>query len=336
MKIAVVSKLWEPTTPESTGGTGASVGYLCHELKKMGHEVTLFASSDSTQEVKLVSVKDSGSFRSQYSEVAEFLNISQAFDKRRDFDVIHCNNEHKSLFFGAVSSTPSLHAVRYGEFFSDELNVFERYRHLNFVGISEAVKKMLPELNWRGIVHNGLDIDKFPYNGNKEDYLLFLARLSSQKGPDVAIRVAKKLGKKLIIAGKRADSDAAYLAEKVDPYIDGEQIRYVGEVDFPTKINLYSKAACLLHPINYIEAFGMTLIESLACGTPVIAFDKGAISEVIETGKTGFVISSEDEMLESIKNLAKIDPLLCRQTVEERFTVAKMAQGYEKLYKEIK
>jgi len=165
---------------------------------------------------------------------------------------------------------------------------------------------------------------------------LFLARLSSQKGPDVAIRVAKKLGKKLIIAGKRADSDAAYLAEKVDPYIDGEQIRYVGEVDFPTKINLYSKAACLLHPINYIEAFGMTLIESLACGTPVIAFDKGAISEVIETGKTGFVISSEDEMLESIKNLAKIDPLLCRQTVEERFTVAKMAQGYEKLYKEIK
>lgn len=335
MKIAIVSKLWEPTTPTSTGGTGASIGYLCHELKKRGHELTLFASSDSTQEVKLVGGRDSSLFRQQYSEPAEFLNISQAFCRQQEFDIIHCNNEYKSLFFGAASSTPSLHAVRYGEFFADELDVFERYRYLNFVGISQAVKKLLPNLNWRGLVYNGLDIEKFPYRENKEDYLLFLARLSPQKGLDTAIRVAKKLGRKLIIAGKKVASDAAYLAEKVEPYIDGEQIKYIGEVDFATKINLYSRASCLLHPVDYIEAFGMTLIESLACGTPVVAFNRGAISEVIETGKTGFVVNNEDEMVEAVQNLAAIKPLDCRRRVVENFTAEKMAAGYEQIYKEI-
>lgn len=335
MKIAIVSKLWEPTAPDSTGGTGASVGYLCHELKKRGHEVTLFASSDSTKEVKLVGGRDSNLFRQQYSEPAEFLNISQAFDRRHEFDIIHCHNEYKSLFLGTASQTPSLHTVRYGEFFTDELAVFDRYRHLNFAGISQTVKDLLPNLNWRGVVYNGLDASKFKFRDNKEDFLLFLARLSPQKGPDAAIRVAKNLGRKLVIAGKKAPADAAYLAEKVDPFIDGNQIKYVGEVDFATKVALYSQAACLLHPINFIEAFGMTLIESMACGTPVVAFNKGAISEVIENGKSGFVVNNEEEMIEAIKSLSAIRPQDCRQRVEESFTVDKMAAGYEKIYQDL-
>ena len=335
MKIAIVSKLWEATAPDSTGGTGASVGYLCHELKKRGHEVTLFASSDSTRQVELCGGQDSASFRRQYSEPAEFLNISRAFDRRFKFDLIHCNNEYKSLFFGAASSTPSLHAVRYGEFFSDELAVFDQYRHLNFVGISRAIKNMLPDLNWRGLVYNGLDVDQFPYRAEKEDYLLFLGRLSPQKGPDAAIRVAKKSGRKLIIAGKRSASDTAYLNEMVDPYIDGDQIRYIGEADFRTKIDLYSRAAALLHPINCTEAFGMTLIEAMACGTPVLAFNRGSIPEVIDNGKTGFIVNSEEEMIGAVKSLAGIQARDCRRRVEENFSVEKMADGYERIYREM-
>ena len=335
MKIAVVSKLWEATSPVATGGTGACVGYLVEELQKRGHEVSLFAASDSMRSVELVGDRSSGDFRRHYSEPIEYLNIAAAFDRRCAFDVIHCHNEYKSLFFGAASATPSLHTVRYGEFFSDELAVFDRFRHLNFASISQAVKNMLPDLNWRGVVQNGLDLRRFPFCAVKEDYLLFLARLSPQKGPDIAIRIAQAAGKRLIMAGKRSDKDAAYLAEKVDPFIDGERIKYLGEVDFATKIDLLARATALLHPISYLEAFGMTIIEAMACGTPVIAFDRGAIPEVIVHGRTGFIVTGEAEMIETVGRVGVIKPADCRRHVEENFTVEKMAEGYEKLYHQI-
>lgn len=335
MKIAIVSKLWEATSPDSTGGTGAAVGYLVKELRQRGHDVTLFATSDSIADGNLVSSISSHDFRSQYSETQEFFNIASAFDRRRDFDIIHCHNEFKSLFFGAASSVPSLHTVRYGEFFSDELKIFNSFKHLNFVGISQAVRDMLPDLNWQGVVHNGLDLKRFPYLEQKEDYLLFLARLSPQKGPDAAIRVANKLGRRLILAGKRSERDSKYLQKMVDPFIDGDRIKYLGEVDFSTKTELLSKAACLLHPITCPEAFGMTIIEAMACGTPVISYRPGAIEEIIIDHKTGFIVDSEEEIIEAIGRLSEIRATYCRQRVENNFTVARMADGYEKIYQRI-
>ncbi len=331
----MVSKLWEATSPEARGGTGAAVGYLTAELRRRGHQVTLFAASDSLAGEQLVSNLSSDEFRASYSEPQEFMNIAAAFDRRQSFDVIHCHNEYKSLFFGAASATPSLHTVRYGEFFADEREVFRRYSHLNFAGISAAVKNSLPFLNWRGIVPNGLDLEKFAFSDQKEDYLLFLARLSPQKGPDVAIRIARRLKKRLILAGKRSAQDASYLAAKVDPFIDGDQICYVGELDFANKVALLLRAAALLHPISCPEAFGMSFIESMACGTPVIAYDLGAISEVIVSEETGFIVSSEDEMAEAVRRLSSIRPAACRQRVEENFTAARMASGYEKIYAEL-
>lgn len=330
----MVSKLWEATAPEATGGTGAAVGYLVRELQRRGHEITLFASTDS-QAASLVAERSAAAFRQGYSEPIEYLNIAAAFDRRRNFDLIHCHNEYKSLFFGAASPTPSLHTVRYGEFFADERLIFERYRQLNFAGISNFIKGMLPDLNWQGIVPNGLDVSLFPYQEQKEGYLLFLARLSPQKGPDAAIRVAKKLGKKLIMAGKRTEHDAAYLAEKVDPFIDGEQIVYVGEADFSTKAELLAGADCLLHPIVCPEAFGMALIEAMACGTPVIAYDRGAVKEVLAAGETGFIVSREEEMAAAVGRLGELKPGNCRARVENYFSVAKMADGYEKIYRQI-
>lgn len=335
MKIAIVSKLWEATEPESTGGTGAVVGYLTEELLRRGHDVTLFASSDSRTGAKLIPGPSSLDFRARYSEPQELANIAAAFDRRHHFDIIHCHNEYKSLFFGAASATPSLHSVRFGEFFADELAVFERYRHLNFVSISQAVKNMLPALNWRGLVYNGLDFNRFQYRKQKQDYLLFLGRLSPQKGPDVAIRVAKKLNKKLILAGKKSAADTSYLQEKVEPFIDGQNIRYLGEVGFMQKVKLLAGAIALLHPAQILEAFGMTLIEAMACGTPVVAFDQGAIKEVIADGQTGFVVKTEDEMIEALGQLDKISALICRKRVEDCFSVEKMVDGYEAIYRDI-
>jgi len=337
MKIGIVSKLWEPTCPKSTGGTGSSVGTLVESLAKRGHNVTLFASSDSTKKVNLISNVSSSDFRNNYSESLEYFNIAQAFDKKWDFDIIHCHTEYKSLFFDNIEKTPVLHTIRYGEFFDHEKQVLNYYKNRNFAGISQFVKQMLPELNWQGIIYNGIDLNLFPFNENKQDYLLFLARLTPQKGPDVAIRVAKKLGMKLILAGKKSCVDKKYLSEKVDPFIDNDQIEYVGEANFETKINLLKNAQCLLTPLakNYIEAFGITLIEAMACGTPIVSLGGGAISEVIKDQETGFIVKTEDEIIEAVKNIDKISKEACRKRVEENFTVEKMTNGYEKLYNKI-
>lgn len=333
MKIALISTLWEPASIESTGGTGAFVGYLAEELVRRGHQVTLFASGNSKTSAKLESIAETH-FTNGFSDPLEYLNIANAFRKSENFDIIHCNASFRSLVFSDLAKTPSIHTLDYGEFFDHEKKVIEKYRNANFVTVSKTIQNFL-NVNWEGIIYHGIDIEKFPFQEKKQDYLLFLGRLSPQKGPDIAIRAAKKLGIKLILAGKKSSIDAKYLTEKVEPFIDNHQIKYIGEADFPTKIELFKNALCLLHPINYIEAFGITLIESMACGTPVIAFNQGAVSEVIENKKTGFVVETEKEMVEAIKNIKSISKKACRERVEEKFTVEKMTDGYEELYAKI-
>lgn len=333
MKIAIVSTLWEPASIESTGGTGAFAGYLAEELIKRGHSVTVFASGNSKTSATLESIAETH-FINGFSDPLEYLNIANAFRQAEKFDIIHCAASFRSLIFSDLVKTPSLHMLDYGEFFDDERKIIKSYRKANFVTISKTMQSFL-NVNWKGFVYHGIDIKRFPFQEKKQDYLLFLARLSPQKGPDIAIQAAKKLGMKLIMAGKKSPADKKYLEEKVDPFIDGEQIKYIGEADFLTKVDLFKNAACLLHPINYIEAFGITLIEAMACGTPVVAFNRGAISEVIEDKKTGFVVESKEEMIEAIKNLDSISKKACRKRVEENFTVEKMADGYEKLYQRI-
>jgi len=336
MKIALVSTLWEPASHTSTGGTGAFVGYLAEELVNRGHDVTLFASGNSKTSAKLESVTDTH-FVNGFSDPLEYLNIANAFRQSEKFDIIHCNNLSRSLVFSDLTKTPSIHLLDYGEFFDHEKKVIEKYKDTaNFVTISKAMQNLI-DVDWQGYVYHGIDLKRFPFNENKEDYLLFLARLTPQKGPDVAIRIAKKLGMKLILAGKKLPTDKKYLSEKVDPFIDGDQIKYMGEAEFDTKVKLFQNARCLLHPLakNYIEAFGITLIEAMACGTPVISFNRGAIPEVIEDKKTGFIVETEEGMIDAVKNIDKISKEDCRKRVEENFTVEKMTDGYEKLYSNI-
>lgn len=336
MKIAIVSKLWENTEVGSTGGTGAGLGYLVNALVDRGHKLTLFATGLSkTKAQEIVSVKQSP-YKNDYSEIFEIENIANAFRRQKEFDVIHCAVEHKSLFFSGLSTTPVLHSIRYGEFFQQELDFLKKHSQENFVANSEAVRLKFNFLNFQGMVYNGLDLSLFPYQEKNSDYLVFLARVSPQKGVHIAIDIAKKTKKKLIIAGKTSHEDKSYLDKYFWPEVDNKQIIYKGEVNFKDKINLLRNAYCLLHPIeSFFEAFGMSLVEAQACGTPVISYDNGSPKEVINSAKTGFVVSNFEEMLASVDEIKQIKRLDCRKWVEDNFSDKLMAVNYEKLYNKI-
>lgn len=335
LKIAIVSKLWEETSPDSRGGTGSSIGLLVDGLVKRGHHVTLFASGDSkTRAQKLISIRPKH-YQGDYSEVHEFENIASAFRLAKNFDIIHCAVEHKSVFFGDLTSTPSLHSIRYGEFFNHELSLLKKYRRLNYVGNSLAIKKMLPFLNWRGIVHNGLDPQQFICQKKTGDYLLYLARLTPQKGVDLVIQAAKKLGMKLIIAGRASQTDQDFLNKKVYPFIDNRQIIYRGEILGQQKKRLLSGALCLVQANRIFEACSNSLLEAMASAVPVVAFNRGANSELINNGRTGYLVNNQRGMIAAIKKIKNLRKSDCRQRVFDHFSSELMVDGYEQIYRQI-
>ena len=335
LKIAIISKLWEETTPDSRGGTGSSIGYLVNGLVDKGHQVTLFATGDSkTKAQKLISVRKTY-YKNDYSEVHEYQNIAEAFRRAKDFDIIHCAVEQKSVIFADLVKTPSIHSIRYGEFFEQERQLLKKYKHLNYVGISKSLKKLLPFLNWREIIYNGLDFSNFIQQKNPGDYLLFLARLSPQKGVDTAIKIAKKLKMKLVLAGKISEADRGFLDKNVFPFIDGKQIIYQGEVLGKKKKELLSNAFCLIQPNRIIEAFGNTFLEAMASGVPVVAYDQGAIRELVVNGKTGYVVKDFNEMLKALKLVKNIKKEDCLERAKKFFSLEKMVNSYEDLYYKI-
>lgn len=332
LRIAIVSKLWEETSPDARGGTGSSMGILVNGLVDKGHKVTLFASNNSkTKAQKLISVR-SKHYQGDYSEIHEYSNIAAAFRLADKFDIIHCAVEHKSVLFGDLVSTPSLHSIRYGEFFAHELELLKNYKNLNFVGNSLALKKELAFLNWQGVVYNGLDIDKFIRRKERGSYLLYLARLSPQKGIDIAVRAAIKSGLKLIIAGRISSTDERFLKNKVYPFIDNKQIEYRGEVLGKKKKKLIAGAYCVLHPNRIFEACSNTILEAMASDVPVIAFDKGSNKELVIGGQTGYIVKDLKGVLEAIKKIELIKRQDCSQRIKKYFSAEQMVANYEKIY----
>jgi glycosyltransferase involved in cell wall biosynthesis len=332
MKIALISKLWETTDPSSTGGTGMSVGLLADELVSRGHKVTLFATGNSKTKAKLVSIRHK-KWDSDYSEPLEYLNIAQAFSDHKKFDIIHTHVEQKAAMFAdLVDKTPVLMSIRYGEFLKDELTILKTYKNLNWLANSKVITKILPFIKFKDVVYNGLDMSRYK-TGLDKGYLLFLARLSPQKGPHIAIAAAKKLGMKLIIAGKIVDTDKKYLEEQILKHVDGKQIKYVGEVGFKEKIKLLSGATALLHPNSIAEACSNVILEAQACGVPVIAYNNGSNKELIVNKKTGFIVKNLNGIISAINKIDTINRDGCRQHIEKNFSLQKMADNYEKIYK---
>ena len=336
MRIGIVSKLWERSDPESTGGTGVMVGNLVEGLVKRGHNVTLFATKDTKTKARLISVLSKPfSEKRPYSEIYEYLNITKALRMASQFDIINFHVEHKSLLFSNIIKTPLVHTIGYGEFFKDELNLLKLYKKESFIAISQSINKKFKFLNFKGVVPVGLDYNNFPFNDRPDDYFLFLARLSPQKRPDLAIAAAKSAGVKLILAGKTSSADINYLKKKVFSYIDGKNIIYIGEAKFKKKISLLKNARALIHPHKYFEAFGISLLEAQACGTPVITFPGGASSELVENNKTGFIVKNISGLKKAIKMIGRIDRRACRERAEKKFSLNQMISGYENIYKQL-
>ncbi len=334
MRIAIVSKLWESTQPFSTGGTGMSVGNLVNALSKRGHHITLFATGDSKTEARRLVSVTAKPYQNNYSEIKEYQNIFNAFKEANRFDIIHTHVEHKAIFFASLTQIPVLISLRYGEFFKDELNLMKQNARLNYSFNSLALRRKLAFLKSVGVVYNGIDVNNYPYKQSVDDYLLFLGRLSPQKGVALAIQAALKTKHRLIIAGKVSEADKDYLKYEVWPFIDQQKIVYVGEVKFKQKIKLLSQAKALIQPTQVFEACSNSLLEAQACGTPVISFNRGSNKEIVKNGITGFIIKPS-QLRQTIKKISLIERQACRRWVERKFTTEKMARAYEKIYQKL-
>lgn len=336
MKIALVSKLWEPTSPRSTGGTGFIVGSLADGLVRRGHDVTLYASGDSETRARLIAVADKHS-PDRFSEALYYLTIAKAFNDAADYDIIDCHVEEKALFFSPLVRTPTVHTIEFGAFDAEQKKVFTEYRDQKFVSVSHAVRAVFPGLNWIANVYNGIEVGDFPVSLERGEYLVFMGRLSPQKGVGHAVQVALQSGLKLYLAGKINPLDKGYLDKVFWPYVDNEKIRYLGVVGYREKMPLLKNALALISPLCYLEAFGLNLVEAMACGTPVVAFDRGAAAEVVEDGVTGFIVEPDnaEEMVRALGKVGSLDRARCRRRVERLFTVDGMVDGYEKAYREL-
>lgn len=342
MRIAQLSPIWLPVPPTGYGGTERIVSYLTEGLVKRGHDVTLFASGDSQTTATLEAffpkaLGNSGEI--QKNPLLPLIHILECFKHASEFDIIHSHTQYLGFFFADLTTTPVVHTL-HGSFTEEDVPsekriVLRRFQKQHFISISNDQRKALPKLNYAATVYNGIPIEEFAFNPKGGEYLAWLGRITSKKGVTDAIRVAKELGMPLKIAAFIDPVEEAYFEREVKSLIDRKQIEFLGELSKEEKSTFLGNALCLLFPISWREPFGMVMVESMATGTPVIAYRQGSVPEVVLNGKTGFVVDTEEEMAARIADIEKIDRLTCRRHVEEHFTVDKMVEGYEEAFSKI-
>ena len=340
MRVLQLAPLWETVPPPAYGGTETVVSVLSEELVRAGHDVVLAAAGDSTTSARLLSVHSTSLRRS--ADIADtnpydWAHIARALEHAGDCDVIHNHAGELAMAMAPLVTTPMLtttHCLTTPDTrfiwsrYHGAYNTISRSETRHFDGIAANARYM-------GHVYNAIDVDSFPFEPTKSDDLLFLSRLAPEKGPQHAIAVAKRLGRRLILAGKVDKYDAQFFEEVVRPLIDGEQIVYVGEADAAQKREFYKSAKCLLMPLTWEEPFGLVMPEAMACGTPVIAFRRGSAPELIVHGKTGFVVDAVEEMADAVDDCARIDPVECRAHVESTFGPKAMADAYLRIYEDL-
>jgi glycosyltransferase involved in cell wall biosynthesis len=336
LRIAILSPVWFTVPPTGYGGIEWIVSLLAEGLVESGHDVTLFASGDSHTKAKLASI-----YREAPSELIglagpELHHALLCFERAGEFDVI---NDHSGLLaaaLGGAVETPVVHTV-HGPLDGEAGVMYERIARVSprvgLVSISMNQRKPCPELPWIGNCPNALDFSLYPVKPHRGDYLLFLGRMSPDKGCHRAIAVATELGAPLKIAGKcREAKELEYFEQYVEPHVGGA-IEYLGEVTHGQKVELLQHARATLFPIEWEEPFGLVMIESMACGTPVVATRRGAVPEVIENGRGGIVVDDHRIMGVALEEADRIDPLECRRYVEERFAPERMVADYVRAYR---
>ena len=336
MKIAQIAPLWERVPPFRYGGIELIVGLLTDELVQRGHEVTLFASGDSITTANLKSVHDQALRLDPNIKEAglyEQMMLYDAYRNAQDFDIIHSHIGCAALPYSSFVKTPTVHTM-HGIFTADNEKMFQRFSWQPYVSISEAQREPRLGLNYIHTVYNGIDTDTYTFQPTpaQPTYLAFVGRLSPEKGPLQAIKIARASGLPLKMAGKIDVVDRDFYREQLEPEIDGEQIQYLGEVSHEEKVQLLGGASVTLFPITWREPFGLVMIEAMASGTPVIGMGLGSVPEIIAHEKTGFVCHSLENMIEAIPEAIKLDRQTCRDYVLSRFSVQSMTDQYEKAF----
>ena len=328
-RVAILSPVAWRTPPRQYGAWETVAGNITEGLAARGWDVTLFATRDSVTRAHLHAVIDRG-----YEEdptvdpkVAEYLHISEAFEHAAEFDLIHSHYDFMALCYSRLVKTPVLTTI-HGFSSPKIMPVYQKYRDGYFVSISDSDRA--PGLNYLATVYNGIDLSLYPFQELPGEELIFLGRIHPDKGVHLAIAVARLSGLPLLIAGIIQDQE--YFEKQVEPYLDDREIRYIGPVDVAGKNELFSRARALLHLNTIPERFGLVLAEANAAGVPVIAMDLGSCREVIEDGKTGFLVNGVNEAVEALKHVNQIDRAACRRRVEQCFSIETMVAAYERVY----
>ncbi len=331
MKVAILSPVAWRTPPRHYGPWEQVASTIAEGLVKKGHEVSLFATADSETEGKLDAVIDRGyeEDRDQDAKVAECLHISNLMEKAAEFDIIHNHFDFLPLTYSRLIATPVITTIH--GFSSEKIvPVYRKYNSSSaYISISNADR--MPGLEYLATIYHGIQSERFKYVEQAGKYLLSFGRIHPHKGTHEAILIAKASGKALLIAG--IIQDRAYFEEKVEPYLN-EQIEFIGEAGPEKRNELLGNALALLHPISFNEPFGLSVAEAMMCGTPVIAFNRGSMPELIRNAETGFLVHSVDEAIEAVGQLGSVDRSRCRSWAMEQFSQERMVEDYIRAYEQ--
>ena len=338
MQIAMIAPVWIPIPPEGYGGIERMLKLLVDELVEMGVEVTLYAAGGSHTLAEQVVFFEQAPTAHMGEAIYDCYHTGRAFKDimRRDFDLVHDHAGFVGVSFATFLPIPMVHTL-HGPFEPQVKNFYAGFaQDVHDVTISRFQQECFPPLNYAGVVHNAVDMEEHRPDGKKEDYLVYLSRICEAKGTHNAVRIARENGYRLIMAGKiDAGRDQEFFQREIEPYVDGENIVFLGEIPQQEKLRLLARARCFLFPIQWNEPFGLVMVEAMACGTPVITTRWGSTPEVVEHGKTGFLADSLEEIPGYLKRIDELDPVVCREEAVRRFSPRTMAEGYLRIYEQV-
>jgi len=335
VRIAHIAPVATSIPPPKSGSVETMTSLLTEGLVARGHDVTLFATGDSTTGAKLHAIYPHGYWHDEHMwpwELYEMLNLATVVERAAEFDVIHYEAAYypMSLAFTRLSPTPIVQTLHHSPS-QAEIALWSRYPDAPFVAISNEQAGLLSGLKVVATVLHGIDTASFVFREKPDDYLLFLGRFTEGKGVLQAIELARRVDMRLILAAAEGD----YYRERVAPHVDGRRVVYYGEADFDAKVKLYGGARALLYPIQSREPFGLVLAEAMACGTPVVALDRGAVREVVDEGVTGMIFDNLEQMANELPRVFDLDRRRVRERAVARFDAARMVDEYIAVYKDL-
>ena len=335
MRVAQIAPLYEAVPPKSYGGTERVVSWLTEELVRQGHDVTLFASGDSRTAARLEPIWPTSLRLSKVLDplALHMVMLERVRQRAAEFDILHFHLDYLPFALFLRQSTPFVTTLHGRLDLPEQQPVFTAFAQAPVVAISHSQRRPIPQAGWVATIYHGLPENSLTPRYEKGEYLAFLGRIAPEKRVDRAIAIAKRCGMKLKIAAKIDRADAAYFEAEIKHLLDQPHVEFIGEIDDSQKSEFLGRASALLCPIDWVEPFGLVMIEAMACGTPVIVYDKGSAREVVDDGVTGFVVKDDAEAVAAVARAVKLPRPAIRKRFEERFTVKRMTDEYLEVYR---